>query len=187
MYTLCATQQCCSSGLCVHSLLPVAMIRTRAQEGRHHEVQAAWPAVQKSGQHKRLLLGRQTPGHLGVGYELLLDGCGVLGPSRDNQKQCPNSPPPNGVSGLPYLLDPATLETKGKDTLNGALNDSHCLAAHFRYDAATDRLVNFRSVVLSPCVSCACRACGVCVCVCACGVCVCVCVSTYARAVSSWR
>jgi len=46
-------------------------------------------------------------------------------------------------SGLPYLLDPATLETKGKDTLNGALNDSHCLAAHFRYDAAADRLVNF--------------------------------------------
>jgi hypothetical protein len=70
------------------------------------------------------------------------------------------------VLGLPYLLDPATLETKGKDTLNGVLNDSHCLAAHFRYDAATDRLVNFRSVVLNPCVSCACRACGVwCACV----------------------
>jgi carotenoid cleavage dioxygenase-like enzyme len=58
------------------------------------------------------------------------------------------------VLGLPYLLDPATLETKGKDTLNGALNDSHCLAAHFRYDAATDRLVNFRFVVLHPCVVC---------------------------------
>jgi all-trans-8'-apo-beta-carotenal 15,15'-oxygenase len=47
-------------------------------------------------------------------------------------------------SGLPYLLDPATLETKGKETLNGVLKESHCLAAHFRYDSAADRLVTFR-------------------------------------------
>jgi len=46
-------------------------------------------------------------------------------------------------SGLPYSLDPATLETHGKETLGGVLKESRCLAAHFRYDPSTDRLVTF--------------------------------------------
>lgn len=49
-------------------------------------------------------------------------------------------------SGLPYELDPATLETRGKDTLGGALDEARCLAAHFRVDRKTDRLVTFRFV-----------------------------------------
>jgi len=52
-------------------------------------------------------------------------------------------------SGLPYNLDPKTLETHGKDTLNGALSESGCLAAHFRYDRLRDCLVTF-SFKLSP-------------------------------------
>jgi all-trans-8'-apo-beta-carotenal 15,15'-oxygenase len=44
---------------------------------------------------------------------------------------------------LPYGLDPVTLETKGKETLGGVLKESRCLAAHFRYDPFTDRLVTF--------------------------------------------
>lgn len=48
------------------------------------------------------------------------------------------------TAGLPYALDPVTLETQGKETLNGVLKESRCLAAHFRYDPFTDRLVTFR-------------------------------------------
>eukprot|EP01102_Stenamoeba_stenopodia_P021763 TRINITY_DN8865_c0_g1_i1.p1 TRINITY_DN8865_c0_g1~~TRINITY_DN8865_c0_g1_i1.p1 ORF type:complete len:572 (-),score=88.42 TRINITY_DN8865_c0_g1_i1:122-1837(-) len=44
-------------------------------------------------------------------------------------------------SGLPYSLDPDTLETIRKDTLNGALAQAGCLAAHFRLDTAMNRLV----------------------------------------------
>ena len=47
-------------------------------------------------------------------------------------------------SGLPYLLDPTTLDTVGKETLNGVLDEPRCLAAHFRYDMVNDRLVTFR-------------------------------------------
>eukprot|EP01087_Luapelamoeba_hula_P012811 TRINITY_DN3615_c0_g1_i1.p1 TRINITY_DN3615_c0_g1~~TRINITY_DN3615_c0_g1_i1.p1 ORF type:complete len:606 (+),score=93.57 TRINITY_DN3615_c0_g1_i1:69-1886(+) len=46
-------------------------------------------------------------------------------------------------SGLPYELDPVTLETKGKTDLNGALKDARCLAAHYRYCPFTNRLVSF--------------------------------------------
>jgi len=46
-------------------------------------------------------------------------------------------------SGLPYYLDPATLETVGKDDLNGTLKGSRCLAAHFRHDPVSNRLVTF--------------------------------------------
>eukprot|EP00012_Vannella_robusta_P007097 CAMPEP_0206194036 /NCGR_PEP_ID=MMETSP0166-20121206/6946_1 /ASSEMBLY_ACC=CAM_ASM_000260 /TAXON_ID=95228 /ORGANISM="Vannella robusta, Strain DIVA3 518/3/11/1/6" /LENGTH=501 /DNA_ID=CAMNT_0053610909 /DNA_START=69 /DNA_END=1574 /DNA_ORIENTATION=+ len=46
-------------------------------------------------------------------------------------------------SGLPYSLDPVTLETIGRDNLGGALDESNCLAAHFRYDSVHDRLVTF--------------------------------------------
>lgn len=44
-------------------------------------------------------------------------------------------------SGLPYSLDPVTLETIRKDTLNGALAQAGCLAAHFRLDTSVNRLV----------------------------------------------
>eukprot|EP01126_Amoeba_proteus_P049638 TRINITY_DN5817_c0_g1_i12.p1 TRINITY_DN5817_c0_g1~~TRINITY_DN5817_c0_g1_i12.p1 ORF type:complete len:271 (-),score=33.81 TRINITY_DN5817_c0_g1_i12:79-891(-) len=44
-------------------------------------------------------------------------------------------------SGLPYELDPRTLETKGKATLDNVLNSSKCLAAHFRIDSQNNRLV----------------------------------------------
>lgn len=46
-------------------------------------------------------------------------------------------------SGLPYCLNPGTLETIGKDTLGGALDKANCLAAHFRYDSKRNLLVTF--------------------------------------------
>jgi len=46
-------------------------------------------------------------------------------------------------SGLPYRLDPKTLETIGKETLGGALADAKSLGAHFRYDPTNHRLVSF--------------------------------------------
>jgi all-trans-8'-apo-beta-carotenal 15,15'-oxygenase len=45
--------------------------------------------------------------------------------------------------GLPYALDPATLETVGKDTLDGALDESKCLGAHFRVDPVSKNLFVF--------------------------------------------
>lgn len=46
-------------------------------------------------------------------------------------------------SGLPYCLNPDTLETIGRDNLGGALDEANCLAAHFRYDSKQDLLVTF--------------------------------------------
>lgn len=46
-------------------------------------------------------------------------------------------------SGLPYSLNPTTLETIGRDDLNGTLSRAKCLAAHFRYDPAKNTLVTF--------------------------------------------
>ncbi|KAL6075485.1 Dioxygenase [Balamuthia mandrillaris] len=46
-------------------------------------------------------------------------------------------------SGLPYRLHPETLETIGKETLSGALDEARCLAAHFRVDRKRDLLVSF--------------------------------------------
>ena len=46
-------------------------------------------------------------------------------------------------SGLPYCLDPVTLDTIGKDTLGGVLDKANCLAAHFRIDSKQDLLVTF--------------------------------------------
>lgn len=46
-------------------------------------------------------------------------------------------------SGLPYSLNPDTLETIGKETLGGALDAANCLAAHFRIDSKQNLLVTF--------------------------------------------
>jgi carotenoid cleavage dioxygenase-like enzyme len=47
-------------------------------------------------------------------------------------------------SGLPYALNPRTLETEGKETLGGVLKPARCLAAHYRIDTARNRLITFR-------------------------------------------
>ncbi|PRP77833.1 hypothetical protein PROFUN_14152 [Planoprotostelium fungivorum] len=45
--------------------------------------------------------------------------------------------------GMPYNLDPRTLETKGREDIGGNLERSKSLAAHSRYDKKKDRLVTF--------------------------------------------
>jgi all-trans-8'-apo-beta-carotenal 15,15'-oxygenase len=48
-----------------------------------------------------------------------------------------------GEQGLPYELDPVTLETRGTWTFGGALNPVTPFAAHAKLDPATGELVNF--------------------------------------------
>ncbi|HEV7892438.1 MAG TPA: carotenoid oxygenase family protein [Pyrinomonadaceae bacterium] len=48
-----------------------------------------------------------------------------------------------GEQGLPYALDPASLETRGEFNFGGALNDVSPFAAHPKMDAETGELFNF--------------------------------------------
>jgi all-trans-8'-apo-beta-carotenal 15,15'-oxygenase len=48
-----------------------------------------------------------------------------------------------GEQGLPWILDPYTLETRGQLTLNGRLNDASPFSAHPKFDAATQEIFNF--------------------------------------------
>ena len=48
-----------------------------------------------------------------------------------------------GEQGLPYALDPASLETRGEFNFGGALNDVSPFAAHPKVDALTGELFNF--------------------------------------------
>lgn len=48
-----------------------------------------------------------------------------------------------GEQGLPYALDPASLETRGEFNFGGALNDVSPFAAHPKTDAETGELFNF--------------------------------------------
>jgi all-trans-8'-apo-beta-carotenal 15,15'-oxygenase len=48
-----------------------------------------------------------------------------------------------GEQGLPYALDPVSLETRGEFNFGGALNDVSPFAAHPKMDALTGELFNF--------------------------------------------
>lgn len=48
-----------------------------------------------------------------------------------------------GEQGLPWELDPDTLETLGQFTFNGRLNDASPFAAHPKFDPATGEMFNF--------------------------------------------
>ncbi len=48
-----------------------------------------------------------------------------------------------GEQGLPWELDPVTLETRGQYTFNGRLNDASPFSAHPKFDAATHEMFNF--------------------------------------------
>ena len=48
-----------------------------------------------------------------------------------------------GEQGLPYELDPLTLETRGEFTFGGALNDVSPFSAHPKFDHQTGELFNF--------------------------------------------
>jgi all-trans-8'-apo-beta-carotenal 15,15'-oxygenase len=48
-----------------------------------------------------------------------------------------------GEQGLPWELDPMTLETRGKFTFGGCLNDVSPFAAHPKFDPATGEMFNF--------------------------------------------
>ena len=48
-----------------------------------------------------------------------------------------------GEQGLPWALDPHTLETLGQFTFNGRLNDASPFAAHPKIDLATGTMFNF--------------------------------------------
>jgi all-trans-8'-apo-beta-carotenal 15,15'-oxygenase len=48
-----------------------------------------------------------------------------------------------GEQGLPWSLDPETLETQRQFTFNGRLNDASPFAAHPKFDAATQEMFNF--------------------------------------------
>lgn len=48
-----------------------------------------------------------------------------------------------GEQGLPWELDPDTLETIGQFTFNGRLNDASPMAAHPKFDAETGEMFNF--------------------------------------------
>lgn len=48
-----------------------------------------------------------------------------------------------GEQGLPWELDPETLETIGQFTFNGRLNDASPMAAHPKFDAETGEMFNF--------------------------------------------
>jgi all-trans-8'-apo-beta-carotenal 15,15'-oxygenase len=45
--------------------------------------------------------------------------------------------------GLPYAMNPYTLDTHGEDTMSGSLLPGSSFSAHPRFDAARERLVNF--------------------------------------------
>jgi all-trans-8'-apo-beta-carotenal 15,15'-oxygenase len=48
-----------------------------------------------------------------------------------------------GEQGLPWALDPQTLETYGQFTFNGRLNEASPFAAHPKFDADTREMFNF--------------------------------------------
>ena len=48
-----------------------------------------------------------------------------------------------GEQGLPWRLDPVSLETRGEETFGGELNEVTPFAAHAKLDAATGELVGF--------------------------------------------
>lgn len=48
-----------------------------------------------------------------------------------------------GEQGLPWELDPQTLETKGQFTFRGRLNDASPMAAHPKFDPETGEMFNF--------------------------------------------
>jgi all-trans-8'-apo-beta-carotenal 15,15'-oxygenase len=48
-----------------------------------------------------------------------------------------------GEQGLPWELDPATLETRGEFTFGGRLNEVSPFAAHPKFDAAAGEMFNF--------------------------------------------
>ena len=48
-----------------------------------------------------------------------------------------------GEQGLPWEIDPETLETKGQFTFNGRLNDASPMAAHPKFDPETGEMFNF--------------------------------------------
>ena len=48
-----------------------------------------------------------------------------------------------GEQGLPYVLDPITLETRGVETFGGALNEITPFSAHAKLDGRTGGLTNF--------------------------------------------
>ena len=48
-----------------------------------------------------------------------------------------------GEQGLPWELDPVTLETRGQFTFNGRLNDASPFAAHPKFDLDTGEMFNF--------------------------------------------
>jgi all-trans-8'-apo-beta-carotenal 15,15'-oxygenase len=48
-----------------------------------------------------------------------------------------------GEQGLPWLLDPYTLETRGQFTAQGRLNDASPFSAHPKFDAVTHEMFNF--------------------------------------------
>jgi all-trans-8'-apo-beta-carotenal 15,15'-oxygenase len=48
-----------------------------------------------------------------------------------------------GEQGLPWEIDPDTLETRGQFTFNGRLNDASPMAAHPKFDPETGEMFNF--------------------------------------------
>lgn len=48
-----------------------------------------------------------------------------------------------GEQGLPWKLDPVTLETRGEHNFDGALNDISPFAAHPKFDPSTGEMFNF--------------------------------------------
>jgi all-trans-8'-apo-beta-carotenal 15,15'-oxygenase len=54
-----------------------------------------------------------------------------------------------GEQGLPWELDPVTLETRGQFTFGGRLNDASPFSAHPKFDPATGEMFNF-GIFFSP-------------------------------------
>jgi carotenoid cleavage dioxygenase-like enzyme len=48
-----------------------------------------------------------------------------------------------GEQGLPWILDPHTLETRGQFTAQGRLNDASPFSAHPKFDSASQEMFNF--------------------------------------------
>src|SRR5579864_295631 len=48
-----------------------------------------------------------------------------------------------GEQGLPWELNPVTLETRGQFTCNGQLNDASPFSAHPKFDSTTGEMLNF--------------------------------------------
>jgi len=48
-----------------------------------------------------------------------------------------------GEQGLPWEIDPETLETRGQFTFNGRVNDASPMAAHPKFDPETGEMFNF--------------------------------------------